>query len=633
MEHLRPLFILITLFIVTACGGGGSDSSNSNPTADAGPNQTVTEGDFVRLAGTFNVAGGTVTLSWAQTSGTAVTLSSTAVVNPSFTAPMVTSTEILKFTLTVTDAAMASVMDSVSITVTNTVTGDGATETYLFHTPGLNAVDPANPATSIEVESVANIVTDSSGAYYATLRTIETGTYNSTTRILTNLHTHAVIYAHTDGNIYKVSALKSDSLTPLRVSSESMANQLCPDGPVHGNITRGDLSNVDNSQFFYVLPGIDGLCDTNDDVWKMVRLGMSATDTPVIAKPTIMELTSLTTGVISGWLVHDPVAGELQRCDASFASCSTIATVTSSVDWHTQADNYILLEIDNQLFVYTIDADTLSLALFTIPAGTYLNDVANDDNTTYFVYGSLIYQIPVNGSAMATVLTMESGDIQNLQLNNNNLVYQLGSSAQGTEIKSVSKAGGTPLSLVTATDTDYLRILIAKNNRVYYNVRNTTGTGATLANVPVAAGVIDDDGMNQMETMAAAWTGVIFSTTWNLNNPLNFGTLVDKVILAEGYDIIGAGGGYAGATITSVDAATSADIATLGTLPTTDYLRNVFCFGLGDNRLCSVSADLTPRSTPPASPFQSDVFYLNASTDNSLTRVTNTASESEQPVQ
>jgi len=448
MEYLRPLFLLFAIFIITACGSGGSsDPTNTNPTANAGPDQTVIENNLVRLAGTFNASGETVTLRWTQTSGTTVTLSSTTIANPSFTAPMVsadealeftltvtdsngasiadtvtitvndsaannlpivdagldqpsvvegttvqlsgsgsdldgavtfswaqmagisvtlsdttivnptfvapmvTSTEILEFTLTVTDAAMVNVMDTVAITVTDTVTSHALTGAYLFYSPGLNAVDPANPTASIEVEPVANIVTNSLGETYATLQTILTGTYDTTTRTLTDMHTHAVIYAHTNGNIYKVSTLKSGSLTPVQVSSESMADQLCTEGSP-GDPVEEDFSNVNNSQFRYVLPGIDGVCNTNDDVWKMVRLGMSSTDTPVLAKPTIQGLTDFTTGAISGWLLHEPVAGELQRCDASFANCSTITTVTSSVAWHSQSANSSLLEIDNQLFVY-----------------------------------------------------------------------------------------------------------------------------------------------------------------------------------------------------------------------------------------------------------------------------------------
>ncbi len=723
MEYFRPFILFIVVLAITACGGGGSDSTNSNPTVNAGPDQVVTENDSVRLNGVFNVAGGTVTLSWTQTLGTAVTLSSTAVanpvftapmvsanesleftltvtdgngvniadtviitvndsadnnspivdagldqskaegttvqlsgsgsdpdgpvtfswtqasgtsvdlsdasiVNPTFVAPMVSGTEVLVFTLTVTDSAMVSMMDNVTITITDTVIGGSGTPAYLFYTKGLNAVDPDSPASPTEVVPEANLATAPFGFGF-TAESFLVGTYDSAAQTISDLHTYAIIYAHTDGNFYKVSALKSGSLAPVRVSSESMADQLCEE---RNDSSTADLANPDNSQLIYTLPGADSLCNTSDDVWKMVRLSMSATDAPIMAKPTVDNISDQTTGAITGWLVHDTVANELQRCDASFAGCSAITPVTISVGQLSRvANNLVLLEIDNQLFVYDAVANTLSSSIFAIPAGTYLEDEASDGSTSYFVHGSSIYQFPADGSAMATVLATEGDDIQRIQLNDNNIVYQLSSSGQNVEIKSVPKAGGTPISLVTATGTDNVSMLIAKNNRVYYNIQNTMLTGSIFTTVPVAAGVIDDDGMNQVEIMTAAWNGFIYNTTMNLGSS-SIGDLVDKVILAEGYDIAGTSGGYAGATLKSVDAATFVDIATLGTLPTTDHLPGFFCYGFGDDSLCTASIILDPAPTPPARPTQSDIFYLNASTANSLERVTNTANKSERPV-
>lgn len=608
-------------------------AGNNLPIVDAGSNQSQVEGTTVQLAGSGSDPDGAVTFSWTQTAGTSVTLSDATIVNPTFVAPMVTSTEILEFTLTVTDSAMASVMASVSITITDSVTGGTFTETYQFYTNGLNAVDPAIPASPTEVEPGANLI-DGSFGNRSSAEKFDTGTYDVATGVISDIHTYAVIYGHTNGNLYKVSALTSGSLTPVRVSSESMADQMCVGATTRSDTSIGEFANAENSQFVYVLPGADTLCETSDDVWKMVRLGMSATDAPIIARPTVYPFFDLATGAISGWLVHDLAAGELQRCDASFANCTVIASVTNSVNSPLQTlANFILLDIDDQLFVYDINSDTLSSTVFTIPASTFLGFVAGDSNTTYFVHGSLIYQIPVDGSAIATVLVTESSDIQRIEANNTNLVYQLSSGGQGTEIKSVPKAGGTPVSLVTATGTDDLQLMFAKDNLVYYNIRNTTVTGTLINVTSVAAGVIDDDGMNQTETMTAAWIGGTTTNTFNLNNNVSLGALLDKVIIAEGYDIVGTGGGFAGATLRSLDAATSTNIETLGTLPTTDHLRYMFCFGMLDDSLCQIGFTLNPVPAPPAFSFQNEIFYLNASNANSLTRVTNTPNELEQPVQ
>ncbi len=105
----------LTFELTVSDGGGLSDSDtviinvsnvNQAPTAAAGANQTVGEGDAVTLDGTNSTDpdGTVVSYSWSQTGGTAVTLSDAAVSQPAFTAPDVgPDGESLTFALTVTD--------------------------------------------------------------------------------------------------------------------------------------------------------------------------------------------------------------------------------------------------------------------------------------------------------------------------------------------------------------------------------------------------------------------------------------------------------------------------------------------------------------------------------------------------
>jgi hypothetical protein len=79
---------------------------NLPPTADAGPDQTVNEGDTVALDGinSSDLDDGIASYQWTQTGGPSVTLSSTTAVQPTFTAPNVgPSGTSLTFLLTVTD--------------------------------------------------------------------------------------------------------------------------------------------------------------------------------------------------------------------------------------------------------------------------------------------------------------------------------------------------------------------------------------------------------------------------------------------------------------------------------------------------------------------------------------------------
>ena len=92
-------------------------SAPKPPTANAGPNQAVTPGSTVQLDGSGSSdPGGNPSYKWTQTSGPAVTLSSSTAVKPTFTAPSSATT--LTFQLVVSDGSLSSQPSSVTITVT-----------------------------------------------------------------------------------------------------------------------------------------------------------------------------------------------------------------------------------------------------------------------------------------------------------------------------------------------------------------------------------------------------------------------------------------------------------------------------------------------------------------------------------
>ena len=96
------------------------DTANGSqaPVANAGSDQTVGAGAVVTLdgSGSFDSDGGSLSYLWSQTGGTAVTLSSSTVVQPTFTAPSAAGT--LTFQLVVSDGTNNSSPASVTITVT-----------------------------------------------------------------------------------------------------------------------------------------------------------------------------------------------------------------------------------------------------------------------------------------------------------------------------------------------------------------------------------------------------------------------------------------------------------------------------------------------------------------------------------
>lgn len=96
-------------------GSGGAPSSCTAPTADAGASTTVLSGATGSLKGTAS-GSGSLTYLWTPPRG--FTLSSATVLNPTFTAPVVSATNTYLFTLAVTGCQGQTATSAVTVTVT-----------------------------------------------------------------------------------------------------------------------------------------------------------------------------------------------------------------------------------------------------------------------------------------------------------------------------------------------------------------------------------------------------------------------------------------------------------------------------------------------------------------------------------
>jgi len=94
-------------------------SCNQQPLVDAGPDQNVQSGEQVQLAGSASDPEGmSIQTTWSQTAGTGVSLSDVHALDPTFTAPQVSGSEVLTFELSASDGVGSS-SDSVNVTVFN----------------------------------------------------------------------------------------------------------------------------------------------------------------------------------------------------------------------------------------------------------------------------------------------------------------------------------------------------------------------------------------------------------------------------------------------------------------------------------------------------------------------------------
>lgn len=117
----RFFVVCCGVFILGACGGGGSDSNsspgNSALAVNAGPDATVTEGVTYTLSGSVTGGDGTYTYNWTASPSLDITHDDTSTSSASFVAPSVNESTSYTITLAVNDASGNSTSDATIITV------------------------------------------------------------------------------------------------------------------------------------------------------------------------------------------------------------------------------------------------------------------------------------------------------------------------------------------------------------------------------------------------------------------------------------------------------------------------------------------------------------------------------------
>lgn len=129
-----------------------TESVNHPPVADAGPDQSVNENSLFMLDGSASYDPDNNTLTYKWTAPAGITLSSTTIANPTFTAPEVTVSTNYTFTLVVNDGTLDSSAGQVTITVkqgnvapvANAGTDQSVNEGALVTLDGTASADPDN---------------------------------------------------------------------------------------------------------------------------------------------------------------------------------------------------------------------------------------------------------------------------------------------------------------------------------------------------------------------------------------------------------------------------------------------------------------------------------------------------------
>lgn len=142
-------------------------SSDTELTANAGPDQTVSENDIVILSGMNSTGTAPLTYSWSQIAGPTISLDLTDPLQPTFIAPYVNSNSTITFDLVVSSGTSSSNHDTVDITVVSVNNppvpdaGDDSTikEGANYILDGSNSYDPENDQISYAWQQIDGLPT------------------------------------------------------------------------------------------------------------------------------------------------------------------------------------------------------------------------------------------------------------------------------------------------------------------------------------------------------------------------------------------------------------------------------------------------------------------------------------------
>ncbi|MDA8171747.1 MAG: hypothetical protein M0Z48_07985 [Nitrospiraceae bacterium] len=474
-------------------------------------------------------------------------------------------------------------------------------------TGGVYADDPSNPSSPTQVDSGVLISSSSSGPVLG-------GIYNSTAGQVSNMNIQGLVYIK-GGKIFNVTG----ALTPVQISTETEACRL----QTKGDGILYDWANLNNSIIPYIQAGPDGQCGDSDDITKVIRLGMSASDLPIQAETGAMHaINNILTGALESIIVY--TGNEFDACTPYFTSCNKLQIPSTGwpdypVRQFADSDRAAILSgsADNK-FAYIYDADSGTVSGPFEDGGlsdTVSSSIQNDKSDVYFIcYGDSVCKLSSNGT-FSTLYTENSTEPILAGLTDNYILYYADAfDGSSYVLKSVSKAGGSPINL--ASDSSSWPSVSdgvegTNGDHVYYNL----GSGTI-------AGIANADGTGKKEIQNASWVGSSDSnSSMNMWQMLNWGSKefhnqnVYTIFLQD-----------SSRNISAYDASTGNMLQIMGTLPSDLATRTTNCggfgsniFGFGENTwLLAINSNC-----------YTDILYMNTGVANSLVRVTNTPSISE----
>lgn len=470
------------------------------------------------------------------------------------------------------------------------------------------------------------------------------------------------VYKGSDGPIYALNLTSTSTPVSQQLSSETAAtvDDLCSfTGTTAGTgayysyagiFFSADLQSPINSSYVYRLPGPDGVCNTSDDIFHMVKTGMSATSAPIVASGIPVAAVHNANGGLTGFVVTS--GANLVLVDSSFANPATLGTFSAPIGvavalpvGTTQGYPTGQLYVVNGNIVYVnYTAQTVSSSLFTIPNWTTTNagaTFAASPTTLYFAINTpgtntvpaatTIYSMPANGSAAPSVVDSEAGHVATLvfPVNGSNLIWGVESTGAGYTIRTLAQGGNTPVTLITDTNND--GTFIATAATVYYTTWMGTSDSATMISTRTGTqtGIVSVNGTVLQSPLANStflsggeaqpWPADTTTTVTPTITVFQIQGLTPVTVTNTTTGWVYTADGVSGGSMIAINTSTNQPGAILGTFPTSKatFVSGTFR-GNGDTGFIEATTSISTQEPPTR-----DLYIFNTNTAGSLTRVTN----------
>lgn len=390
----------------------------------------------------------------------------------------------------------------------------------------LLAIDPALPGTSTPVKvGNINVVLPSTGCDECGASVLTGASYDPGTTSFTTLQSKTILFV-SGQKLYRASTLISSGVPgslpanePHQVSSKSDIVS-CGAGSVIDPVNPNPIVG-------FSTPGLNGICDDNDDGIFLMHLNDPDSTAPVQLLPGTditgddTSVYNLTTGLVDQVILRTRPAGDLQWMDDTLAPPTNIINGTGigSVTIVARQANKVFLLSNDKLYIYTPSIHTLAPTpvVTADPGTTFLS--RNNSQARALADLSDIFLVQSNGHVYKVPLTTPAGqtvtgkhftapvgtNAVDVRLTANKIIIETGSSPQGNNgpspcstsnpptcnngIIAVGKTtpSGAATTIEAAASNNAINLQEPFNNYVLYNLNTGNASSGAMLRIEDAS--------------------------------------------------------------------------------------------------------------------------------------------------